>query len=175
MLISGCGGDPVDDISKTTGLSKDQAGNVLTKLKEVGVTKFDGVDTLDKEKGYYYINDEKYGRVYFCVLDGKLNAIESSQGIKVYNANKKIIDLDDVTFSNQQMAEYQVLAQNAVKDQLKAPASATFDNIKMMKDKNGSVLITGTVDVQNSFGAKLRKTFMVTVDSNKNVISANIL
>ena len=78
LLVSGCGSDPTGDISEATGLSKDQAGAVLTQLKVV-------------------------------------------------------------------------------------------------KSKDGSVLISGTVDAQNSFGAKLRRGFMVTVDANKQVSSVNFL
>lgn len=175
VLISGCGNDPTGDISKATDLSKDQASTVLTQLKDVGVTKFDGVTTLNKEKGYYYIQDDKYGRVFFGIKDGKLEAIENKQGVKVYASDEKICDLEDVTLTDEQVAEYQVIAQNAVKDRLKAPASADFDKLKVLKDKSGSVLITGAVDAQNSFGAKLRRSFMVTVDNNKQVTNVNFL
>lgn len=81
----------------------------------------------------------------------------------------------DVTLTDAQVAEYQVIAQDAVKKKLKAPATADFDNLKVLKDKSGSVLITGTVDAQNSFGAKIRNSFMVTVDANKQVSSVNFL
>ncbi|MES9636699.1 hypothetical protein [Megasphaera elsdenii] len=175
LLVSGCGNDPSGDISKATGISKDQANAVLTQLKDVGVTEFDGVSTLDKDKGYYYIQDSKYGRVFFGIKDGKLVAVENQQGVKVYASDNKICDLADVTLTDAQVAEYQVIAQNTVKDRLKAPSTADFDNIKVVKSKDGSVLITGTVDAQNSFGAKLRKGFMVTVDVNKQVSSVNFL
>ena len=157
LLVSGCGSGPTGDIADATGLTKDQAGAVLTQLKDVGVTKFDGVSTLDKGKGYYYVQDEKYGRVFFSVKDGKLVSIENQQGVKVYASDQKISDLADVTLTDAQVAEYQVIAQDAV------------------KSKDGSVLISGTVDAQNSFGAKLRKGFMVTVDANKQVSSVNFL
>lgn len=175
LLVSGCGSDPTSDIADATGLTKDQAGAVLTQLKGVGVTKFDGVSTLDKGKGYYYVQDEKYGRVFFGVKDGKLVSIENQQGVKVYASDNKICDLADVTLTDAQVAEYQVIAQDAVKNKLKAPSTADFDNLKVLKDKSGSVLITGTVDAQNSFGAKIRNSFMVTVDANKQVSSVNFL
>ena len=175
LLVSGCGNDPAGDIAKATGLSKEHASTVLTQLKDVGVTKFDGVSTLNKEKGYYYVQDDKYGRVFFGVKDGKLEAIENQQGVKVYASDNKICDLADVTLTDAQVAEYQVIAQDAVKNKLKAPSTADFDNLKVLKDKSGSVLITGTVDAQNSFGAKIRNSFMVTVDANKQVSSVNFL
>lgn len=175
LLITGCGSDPTGDISKATGLSKEQAGTVLTQLKDVGVTKFDGVSTLNKDKGYYYVQDDKYGRVFFAIKDNKLSVIENQQGVKVYVSDNKICDLADVTLTDAQVVEYQVIAQNAVKNKLKAPSTADFDNLKVMKDKSGSVLITGTVDAQNSFGAKIRNSFMVTVDSNKQVTGVNLL
>lgn len=175
LLVAGCGSDPTGDISEATGLSKEQAGTVLTQLKDVGVTKFDGVSTLNKDKGYYYVQDDKYGRVFFGIKDGKLVTIENQQGVKVYASDNKICDLVDVTLTDAQVAEYQVIAQNAVKNKLKAPSTADFDNLKVLKDKSGSVLISGTVDAQNSFGAKIRNSFLVTVDANKQVTSVNLL
>ena len=178
LLMSGCGGDdPAGNISKATGVSKEQAKTVITELKDIGVTKFGEVSTLDKDKGYYYVQDEKYGRVFLAIKDGKLNSVENQQGVKVYAGDKKIFDLADVTLTTEQEAEYQVVAQNAVKDRLKAPSTAKFDleKIKTVKSKNGTVLITGVVDAQNGFGAQIRTTFMVTADADKNVKSVNFL
>ena len=93
----------------------------------------------------------------------------------MYASDQKISDLADVTLTDAQVAEYQVIAQDAVKNKLKAPSTADFDNLKVVKSKDGSVLISGTVDAQNSFGAKLRRGFMVTVDANKQVSSVNFL
>lgn len=65
-----------------------------------------------------------------------------------------------------------VMAQEFVKDQLKSPGSADFgsafrdyqkpiEHVQMLGDKK--YLVTGWVDAQNAFGAKLRSDFSVTI------------
>ena len=53
----------------------------------------------------------------------------------------------------------QIACQDTVKDRLKAPATAQFDNWTRSANADGTYTITGTVDSQNSFGAMLRSKF----------------
>lgn len=53
--------------------------------------------------------------------------------------------------------------QDWVKDKLKAPASAEFGGHSVDGGEQGPWTITGWVDAQNSFGAKLRNTWTCTV------------
>lgn len=47
-----------------------------------------------------YVQDDKYGRVFFVIKDGKLVSIENQQGVKVYASNNKICDLAEVTLTD---------------------------------------------------------------------------
>lgn len=58
---------------------------------------------------------------------------------------------------NQIMAK--IMARNFVKDVLKSPASAEFENEKVWYLKDSTFMVKGTVDSQNSFGAMLRSYF----------------
>lgn len=63
-------------------------------------------------------------------------------------------------------ASYIVMAENAVEDRLKAPASAVFCNATEYRVaiSDNLVLVQGHVDSQNSFGAMLRSEFIVELD-----------
>jgi len=58
---------------------------------------------------------------------------------------------------------FEVIAQceDQVKERLKAPSTAKFDNEEA--SGSGTWTVTGTVDSQNSFGAMLRADFRCTV------------
>lgn len=63
-----------------------------------------------------------------------------------------------------------VRAERAVKERLKAPATATFPDcfrqeVRATPDR-GTVYVKGYVDSQNSFGAMLRSTFVVKLQRN---------
>lgn len=48
-----------------------------------------------------------------------------------------------------------------VKNELKAPATAEFSGDEYKNDGDTVYLATGKVDAQNSFGAKIRETYLV--------------
>lgn len=173
LLLAGCG-SPSDSIKEATGLSQEQAKTALETLKSIGVTEFDDVSVLNKDKGMYYIEDDKYGRVFFLLKDGKIASIENKMGVVIYNAEGKIANLEEVNLTDEQIAEFQIIAQEAIKKQLKSPSTAQFNDIKVQRNKTG-VIVTGSVDAQNSFGAMLRNAFMVTINyDTKSVVTANI-
>ena len=62
----------------------------------------------------------------------------------------------------------QVACQDTIKDRLKAPATAQFDNWIRSANADGTYTITGTVDSQNAFGAMLRSKFSCRVSDNGN-------
>ena len=77
-----------------------------------------------------------------------------------------------------------VIAEEAIKNQLKAPASAKFELENQIPSIMGDSLIRvmGSVDAQNSFGALIRSKYVVMIKFNKGymntddytVISANL-
>lgn len=58
------------------------------------------------------------------------------------------------------------LAEKAVKEKLKAPSTATFSNIQVVNAEYGYCLVKGSVDAQNSFGAKINNNFTVEIESD---------
>jgi hypothetical protein len=67
---------------------------------------------------------------------------------------------DRTTIEN--MKSYEI-AQDLILEELKAPLSAVFPDITevTVKEQNHRVYVTGYVDAQNSFGALIRKDFVV--------------
>lgn len=163
LCIAGCGG-PVDNIKDATGLSKEQAQQVLAELQSVGVTNFGNVNKADGQKDVYYIVDEKYGQTFFRIKNDKVSEIENSFST-VYKNGEKLDTIDDVYISNQQQGEYRVTAKEAVLSKLKAPSTAKFDIKQVIRYKN-SVTVRGTVDAQNEFGAMVEGMFFVKIKAD---------
>lgn len=57
----------------------------------------------------------------------------------------------------------QVACESAVKNMLKAPATASFSSWKRKQNNDGTFSVSGEVDSQNGFGAVLRSRFSCTV------------
>ncbi|MFJ3319377.1 hypothetical protein [Curtobacterium sp. NPDC086286] len=78
------------------------------------------------------------------------------------------------TSSSDNSVEAQIACENRIKDALKSPSSADFND-----DVSGSgpYTVTGTVDSENSFGAMLRSNFQctVTVTDDKTLTSVDYL
>ncbi|ULJ61041.1 J domain-containing protein [Wielerella bovis] len=69
----------------------------------------------------------------------------------------------------------QVSCEDAVSNMLKAPTTAKFDNWVRTPNGDGSFMVTGTVDSQNSFGAMLRSQFSCKVRDKGNGTSGTIV
>lgn len=66
----------------------------------------------------------------------------------------------------------QVACENAVEERLKAPATADFGGWVRTNNYNQTFTVTGYVDAQNSFGAKIRTQFSCTVRDNGNATTS---
>lgn len=172
--IAGCG-SPKDKLQETTGISSEQASTAMNILKDIGTTEFDDTHVLNKDKQMYYVNDKKYGEVFFRLDGGTIASVENNDGTVIYSDGQKLFDLSAVTLTPNEQAEFQSLARDAVSARLKAPATAEFDNWKLKRSKD-EIMVVGTVDAQNTFGAKARHSFIVTINfSSKKVTSINFL
>lgn len=67
-----------------------------------------------------------------------------------------------------QKIEWRKAAENIIQSYLKAPSTAAFnyDNIPDPYQSPNGIIVKGYVDAENSFGAKLRRSFMVILDSS---------
>lgn len=165
---------PEEDFAKTTGVTTEQAKDAIALLKEAGV-QYDGpVNDSDKAQHTYYVMDKTYGKTIFNIVDGKIITAWSPQAIK-YIANGKVrYQLADVSLTTSEVTEYQVAAEDAVKKQLKAPSTADFTDVVVAKQK-GVVTVFGKVDAQNSFGAKIRNGFIVTIDPSSKAVKGVVI
>lgn len=165
LFIAGCGSTPQDLIQEKTGLTKEQATAVATRLDELGAKEIEDVSEVNKDKGMYYVQDDKYGRVFFQIINGELARVENQQGVPLTKDNK--FTLENTYLSDEDIAKFQVTAQHAVKDKLKSPSTAKFSDEKVQR-ANNMVMVSGNVDAQNSFGATLRNGYLVQIDYSKN-------
>ena len=60
-------------------------------------------------------------------------------------------------------SDYKYVAQEAVKKQLKSPATAEFSNVTAYKISGEGYRVDGLVDSQNLFGAMIRSSWTVAV------------
>lgn len=165
---------PEEDFAKTTGVTTEQAKDAIALLKEAGV-QYDGpVNDENKEQHTFYIMDKTYGKTVFNVVDGKLITAWGPQAIK-YIANGKVrYQLADVSLTTSEVVEFKTIAEGAVKKQLKAPSTADFNDVVVAKQK-GVITAFGKVDAQNSFGAKIRNGFIVTIDPGSKAVKGVLI
>ncbi|QYM63489.1 hypothetical protein [Microbacterium sp. Se5.02b] len=80
-------------------------------------------------------------------------------------------DDDDYDVNNSSVAIRH--CEDAIKERLKAPATAEFVSAAT---GSGTWTVSGTVDAENSFGAKLRSTYQcsVVIDSEKETVKVRI-
>ena len=65
----------------------------------------------------------------------------------------------------------QVLCRQVIRQNLKAPSTANFSGDSVSTDNNKGkqiFIVTGYVDAENSFGAKLRSSYECSIDSDTN-------
>jgi len=64
---------------------------------------------------------------------------------------------------DEQHRDAQRVCQDFVKERLKAPVTASFADVDTSGGAATGVAVTGSVDAENTFGAKVRSTFTCTV------------
>jgi len=85
---------------------------------------------------------------FTCVFDNK-----TSKPIRIYPSNDEIIAVSETIVSNY----------------LKAPSTAEYpiESVKIIGNNRDSFFVSGYVDAQNSFGAKLRNVWVCLLKYNK--------
>lgn len=74
-------------------------------------------------------------------------------------------------------ATVRVVAKKVVSDNLKSPSSAKFSSLSVTNNSNGNYTVTGKVEAENSFGAKINNSFSVdlNIKSDKSFTYSNLI
>ena len=86
-------------------------------------------------------------------------------------SNKETNSTSDTSFARHTEDESWICAKKIVKDSLKSPSSAKFCSMSeatITHEGNGKYSVSGWVEAQNSYGAVLRQTFIVTYTATAN-------
>jgi len=158
-----------DDIfCKTYGMSLKQAQVIENALDSVGlgeikdVTKDGNTISLKvkaKNEKYTPADDE----VKLLLDDANnLKSIKLDE-LTMYSDGQVFRSVDNIIISMDEENEAEAKSEKIVKQVLKAPSTADFDTdtFRYQKTDDGGLLVIGTVDSQNSFGAMIRSTFKI--------------
>lgn len=154
---------PEYSMSKATGIHKYQVREAIALLHDIGMEKIGDTVVLDKNKGMYYVDDEKYGRVFFYIKDGVIDRIESEQGVPIVESGEIKMQLNEGALTADEVNEFRDEAQEAIKKKLEAPSTLNFTNVMPRKTKN-RVVVTGEVDAQNNLSTQIHTHFTVNIN-----------
>lgn len=122
-------------------------------------------DCDDAANGGVWLNYE-WGNKYYCQYH--------------YDAHKTALDNYKENHFDHDDSDILQIAEDAVKQNLKAPSTATFSSIRetQIKRSGNTWTVSGWVDAQNSFGAMLRSEYTVKItftSKNKYTIDSCII
>lgn len=157
------------------GISTAQEQNIRTALNQIGINEVNGVKKADTNE-YELFFDKDKNSVWVTLNGDKVKSIETTKEIlnisqevvtipnkTIYNNGKSLGQIKDYILTKDEFYEYQVNAENVVKNSLKAPTTAKFptsSNWSITKE-NGVITAISYVDSQNSFGAMIRMQFEI--------------
>ena len=169
------------DVMRIMNVNEEQAKEICNILNSVGVSNINAIARADELDDYYWNGGSDKGyRLAYSGTDtndmhrtvivninenGNVLAIKmaSLNGVVLYEDGKILDNLKNYVMTDDDRANYKVMADNLMLNVLKAPSTAKFGSIseyKFGKDK-GIVTVQGYVDSQNSFGATVRGEFQV--------------
>lgn len=146
----------------------EQANTIEEFLKSLDISDIKTIthdENLDEPdtgiKGYRLENNEFKNIILY------MNPNQTVQAVR-YNAQNLYKDgtiynkISDITLKFDQMSNMQIASEKAIKRLLKAPSTADFSDINETRFtiNNGIASVHGYVDAQNSFGAKLRSSYI---------------
>lgn len=155
---------------------------MIATLEECGVKnpKIEHDELLDNahedgETGYRVSGSGLDNIIMYIGEDGEINSIRYAD-YDLYKDGELLATVDDYAVSIDEFSTYQVICENAVKSVLKSPSSAKFplyDHWGCKKEKD-TIMISGYVDADNSFGASLRSEFLFTINTETKEIQSFI-
>ena len=147
--ILGSGGnskeDKIDSIKDAFSCNKKLATSIYNASEECGMhaEKLTSDDVEKSGKYHYIVSVSDYTNVMLTYGKNKVDSIMTDK--------KYMVNTDSYV-------EVETAAQEAVKDQLKAPDTAKFKDLKVQRSGN-TFTFTGTFSAQNSFGAQLTEAY----------------
>ncbi len=154
-----------EDTEKTASESSVDLDKIKEKATEIGneikekVSDIDVDEVKNKAKGFAENEVKNYKNFKNLTLKQKL--IRIAVPVLVF-----IIVFSIIMPKGPSDEDYISSARTAVSEKLKSPATAVFsDETIVDKDDYGRVLVTLTVDAQNSFGAYVRENYAVVIKS----------
>lgn len=161
--ILGSGGnskeDKIDSIKDAFSCNKKLATSIYNASEECGMhaEKLTSDDVEKSGKYHYIVSVSDYTNVMLTYGKNKVDSIMTDGGVYVYTP-KKHKQLKKYMVDTDSYVEVETAAQEAVKDQLKAPDTAKFKDLKVQRSGN-TFTFTGTFSAQNSFGAQLTEAY----------------
>lgn len=155
-------------IMKSANISETQARTVLADFKAVGIDTITYCEALSSDgtdKSFKFSSDKVSGTL--IISNGKTSYI-SSGGVELFNSKKggALADVNDYYLSSYEKNYYKGMAEQHVKQFLKAPSTASFPDLTdasswIVSRYKDTVTVYAWVDSQNSYGAMLRSDFTV--------------
>lgn len=162
--ILGSGGnskeDKIDSIKDAFSCNKKLATSIYNASEKCGMhaEKLTSDDVEKSGKYHYIVSVSDYTNVMLTYGKNKVDSIMTDGGVFVYTL-KKHKPLKNYMVDTDSYVEVETAAQEAVKDQLKAPDTAKFKDDLKVQRSGKTFSFTGTVSAQNSFGAQISELY----------------
>ena len=166
------------------GLSLENAKEAYNIITDCGLSnisklkKYNETENIISYTTTYTSGDNNQYNIIIFIADNKIYAINSGN-LKIYNREENIkININDYILSSSEMSNLKLIAEEYVKNNLKAPSTAKFPGSFFSPFEGWEMQQSGTtysvksyVDSQNSFGAMVRTQFYMELqfDSNGNL------
>lgn len=146
-------------------LSEQETDIIINIINECGFSNYSLEDCGEENEIYYFIIKQNNSNISggLDIKDGKVLSIDYAGNILYENGTVQHTLSEYIITSNEKV-DLVYNTQEVIKAILKSPSTAKFpwvDEWKVAK-KDGSTIVQGYVDSQNSFGAMIRSTFQVT-------------
>ncbi|WP_302155060.1 hypothetical protein [Phascolarctobacterium faecium] len=172
LLITGCGSS---ELAEKTGMNDGQEKAAIKIFNENGITELSNIEKSAQNENLFIVKDSKFGMVFFELAPDKSIKTIVYESEPVYANGQSINKFSDLIVSNNERVDYEVVARNAVKNNLKAPSTADFKFGPLITRNKNIVLVRGKVDAQNSFGAMIRSNYKVKIQlPDKKVLEVHI-
>lgn len=176
--------DPsIQALIETVGLSEEKANAALEVITSAGFKRIYELNfETETSKFKAYSADLGYTTLFrIAFAEGKIVIIDDAHNTYFDAATGVIDPITNYTLGAIERSTFMYLAQEAVKQVLKAPSTAQFpdpifsDGQWHVGRNHDLVTIQSWVDAQNSFGAMIRSDFIVQFDySTQNILYINL-